>query len=372
MKIYKYRNSLSRAKSKLQQGYLTIGYIGGSITQHGRSAHNWPEPVTRWFVQQYPNARISVENAAIGATGSDLAVFRAERDLIRYECDLVFIEFAVNDNGSPSERRMRSREGLIRKLLAEGRSELVLVYTYCQDMYKSMSRGELPPSILEFEKLAEHYGISSIWMGLYAWKEVQAGLMTWDEWLPDGLHPTHRGSFSYGQCVIRFLEKGLQGETRLESAQPLTVKPDLPVPFHSKHWQHASLHPIEDVQLEGHWTFIRSNAVMPWVDRMLCTSAIGAKLSFTFLGCGLALAFDFGKKSSEFRYRLNGGESVTTLRERPEWCQDGGWLQIYWIDDELEHGMHHFELEVVHGDRAECKGTHFHLAMIGIISQTGG
>jgi hypothetical protein len=146
--------------------------------------------------------------------------------LIDRECDLIFIEFAVNDNGTPSERRMRAREGLIRKLLAEGRSQLVIMYTYCQDMYDEMSRSEVPASILEFEQLAEHYGISSVWMGLHAWNEVKKGRMTWDEWLPDGLHPTHRGSLSYGQSVISFLEREritAPSTERVDKEKPLTT-----------------------------------------------------------------------------------------------------------------------------------------------------
>jgi lysophospholipase L1-like esterase len=374
MEIYQNRSGLSRVKEKLKHGALTIGYIGGSITQHGRTQYNWPEPVSRWFVQQFPNARISVENAAIGATGSDLALFRAEADLINRDCDLVFIEYAVNDNSTPTERRMRSREGLIRKLLTDGRSDLVIVYTYCQDMYEPMSRGEVPSSIADFEKLVEHYGISSVWMGLNAWNEVQAGLMIWDEWLPDGLHPTHRGSLSYGQSVIGLLERELRTEDdqvgggyTTASVNVGTRTTSLPEPYNPHHYQFAELHPIEDVQLEGPWTYMRSNTVLPWVDRLLCTSAIGAKLVFSFRGRGLALAFDFGKKASEFKYRLDDGEWVTSNRERPDWCQDGGWFQIYWIAEDLEEGTHHIELEVVHGNRSDCKGTNFHLGLIGVV-----
>ncbi|WP_029192644.1 hypothetical protein [Paenibacillus harenae] len=72
-----------------------------------------------WLAEQFPDARISVENAAIGATGSDLAAFRAKRDLIDRGCDLVFVEYAVNDEGTPPEQRGRSREGLIRAKLRD-------------------------------------------------------------------------------------------------------------------------------------------------------------------------------------------------------------------------------------------------------------
>jgi hypothetical protein len=78
-------------------------------------------------------------------------VFRAQRDLIDRECDLVFVEFAVNDNGTPKETRMKTREGLLRKLLQDDRRDVVLVYTYCQEMYEDMVAGRMPSSIEEFE-----------------------------------------------------------------------------------------------------------------------------------------------------------------------------------------------------------------------------
>lgn len=364
METIRNRSDLTETRRKLQSGALTLGYIGGSITEDGRPSHNWPEPVTRWFVEKFPQARIVVENAAIGATGSDLALFRAERDLINRHCDLVFIEYAVNDYLTDSGKRMKAREGLIRKLLADGRSELILVYTYSQRMYEDMSRNRVPDSIAEFEQLAEHYGISSVWAGLHAWEEVARGRMAWDEWLPDGLHPTHRGSLSYGRSVISLLERQLTEQPRADKPVP---KQPLPQALHRDHWEHTEILPFAEVRLEGPWTIKRATALMPRVDQLLCTSAIGAKLSFTFKGRGLALAFDFGKKSSEFKYRIDGGEVITSNRDRPAWCGDGGWLRTYWIADELPDGEHRCELEVVHGDRDECRGTNFALGIIGIV-----
>ncbi|OPH48455.1 hypothetical protein BC351_08280 [Paenibacillus ferrarius] len=364
METIQVRNGLSQVRNKLETGQLTLGFIGGSITEDSSVLWNWPEPVARWFVESFPHARITVENAAIGATGSDLAVFRAERDLISRQCDLIFIEFAVNDYLTPSEQRMRAREGLIRKLLADGRSELVIIYTYSQRMYEEMSQGKAPASIAEFEQLAEHYGISSVWVGLHAWQEVKKGQMTWDEWLPDGLHPRHRGSLSYGQCVIAYLEKELI--TAPDRDSEVTPR-SLASPLNAHHWGNASTLSFEEVQLEGPWLIRRAAAHMPRVDQILTTAAIGAKLSFSFTGKGLALAFDFGKKSAEFTYQLDGGPAITTRRDRPNWCNDGGWFHIYWIADDLEEGLHHIELEVVHGNREDCTGTNFHLGLIGIL-----
>ncbi|MBB6733303.1 SGNH/GDSL hydrolase family protein [Cohnella zeiphila] len=350
--------------AKLKEGSLTVGFIGGSITD-GRPGHNWPEPVARWLAETYPDVRIAVENAGIGATGSDLAAFRAKRDLIDTGCDLVFVEFAVNDNGEPTERRNKTREGLLRQLLADGKRDVVLAYTYCQDMYEPMMDGRLPDSIAEFEALAEHYGIGSVWMGKHALEEVKLGRLRWEEWLPDGLHPTQRGSLSYGESVIALLQEALSG-IEVQGASAEASSAALPSALYAGNWQNVRFVPFEDVRAEGPWT-VRRWVTLHWIDRALSTFAVGAKLAFSFEGTVLALAFDFGKSSAEFRYRIDGGEWTTSNRERPDWCGASGWLRLETIADGLPPGRHEFELEVVHGNRPDCTGTNFDLAFIGVV-----
>ncbi|MFC5649421.1 SGNH/GDSL hydrolase family protein [Paenibacillus solisilvae] len=363
--IWQHRNPLQHTAGKLSDGQITIGFIGGSITD-GRPRHNWPEPVIAWFAETFPGKRIVVENAAIGATGSELAVFRAQRDLIDRGCDLVFIDYAVNDYDDAPDKRKRSREGLVRKLLEDGRRDVVLVHTYRQDMYSAMMERRLPDSIAELEELADHYGTGSVWMGLYALEEVNKGLMRWEEWLPDGLHPTSRGSLSYGQSVIAFLEKELASAQAGAHRDEQKTKESLPAPLHPKHWGLAYNLPLNEAELEGPWV-TRRFLHHTWIDQVLETAAVGAKLSFTFEGRGLSLGFDFGKTSAEFRYRIDEGPWRSESRERPDWCGDDGWYRTSFLGDDLEPGTHRLELEVIHGDRPDCRGTNFRLGHIGVI-----
>lgn len=360
-RVIRHRSPLRYTKHKLQKDKFTIGFLGGSITEAAPS-HNWPEPVIAWFAETYPNIRFIVENAAIGATGSDLAVFRAKRDILDRGCDLVFVEYAVNDYFEPVTKRIRSREGLIRQLKAAG-IEVVLVYTFIQDMYNSMIAGDVPESIAEWERIADHYGIGSVWMGQYALDEVRRGLMRWEEWLPDGLHPTSRGSLCYAQSVISYLRTELMND--FDSVTRTDVTP-LVDPLHELTWDNVELLPISRITGSGSWV-IRRTLKSCWYDQLLCTSAVGATLAFQFQGRGLVLGFDFGLTSSEFRYRIDEGEWLSSDRDRPEWCPDNGWFRPILLADGLQLGDHLCELEVVHGNQINCKGTQFHLAFIGLI-----
>jgi hypothetical protein len=313
-------------------------------------------------IDRFPNVRIREDNAAIGATGSELAVFRAQADLIDAGCDLVFVEFAVNDSGEESTKRARTREGLVRKLLAAGR-DVVFTYTFAQGFYEEINQGKVPASIQEFENLAAHYGIGSVWMSLHTLNEVKRGFLRWEEWLPDGLHPQLRGSLSYGQSVIAFLEKEL---LTAPSPGALPVGDNLPAPLDPLNWEHGYAFPFAKVKRTGPWLDKR-HLSMKWIDRILETAAPGAKLEFDFEGRVLTLGFDFGKNSSEFRYRLDGGDWTPVRRERPGWVGNDGWYRMTLISDKLPRRPYHFELEVTHGGQPDCTGTNFRLGLIGVV-----
>ncbi len=364
LRVYQNRRPLSYTQKAISEGHLTGDFIGGAITD-ARTRDRWPEPVIAWLVENYPDVRIKVENAAIGATGSDLAVFRAERDLLQRNCDLVFVEYAVNDRDQNAEIRRKAREGLIRKLLSRGACDVMLVYTFAQDMYKEMVEGNIPPSIGEFEQLAEHYQLNSVWVGLYALEELRKGRMKWEDWLPDGLHPQQRGSLSYAQAVSGYLKDKLS-EAR-DGLEELELK-CLPDPLYADNWEKTAFLSFDKVKTFGPW-YVERSCDSVWMDELLTTASVGAELQFEFEGRGLSLGFNFGKRSSEFEYALDGGAWETSCRERPVWCGDQGWFKIFHLADGLENGRHQLCLRVIHGDgdRSQWQGTNFKLAFIGVI-----
>jgi hypothetical protein len=360
--VLRHRRPLQRSAAALAAGRLTVGFIGGSITAP-KTGTRWPEPFAGWLSQRFPQAKIAIENAAIGATGSDLGAFRAQPEIVARGCELVFVEYAVNDVGTPTVRRNRTREGIIRQLLAAG-ADVVLVYTFSNEMLPDLQAGRVPPTVAEFEELAEHYGIGSVWMGLHALREVQGGLMSWHDWLPDGLHPEQRGSLSYAQAVMAFCEAEWDG---VRSAVAWQHRPVLPAALHPGSWESVRALDLAAVQTEGPWTLRRWVGCIG-VERALHTTAPGARLGFAFEGRGLLLGFDFGRLSSEVRYRIDGGEWQQTQRDRPEWCGDSGWYRPVHAAEDLAPGVHRFELETVVVPVAQGGGAVTTLGLIGVIA----
>ncbi|MCX5685484.1 MAG: hypothetical protein NT049_17645 [Planctomycetota bacterium] len=60
------REGLPNVLAKLAAGEeVRIGYLGGSITAQA----GWRVKTLKWFQEQYPKAKVSEINAAIGGTG---------------------------------------------------------------------------------------------------------------------------------------------------------------------------------------------------------------------------------------------------------------------------------------------------------------
>lgn len=342
---------------------MTVGFLGGSITAP-KTGTRWPEPFQRWLLDRFPGVRLTVENAALGATGSDLGAFRAASTVVARGCDLVFVEYAVNDFGTAADRRGRTREGLIRQLRRAG-IEVVLIHTYCGEMEPDLVAGRTPVSIAEFEELAERYGLSSIWAGLHAWEQVQRGRMTPKEWLPDGLHPEERGSLSYAEPIIAFCEEAWTRPAAGTDA-PKPAGAVLPAPLHPGCWEHVRVEDFAAADLEGPW-MVRNTPTCLGLDRVLWTTAPGARLRWRFRGRGVMLGFDFGRLSSEVRYRVDGGPWTQTERDRPEWCGDRGWYRPVIVAEDLAPGEHRLELETAAVAVRGGIGTETAIGLLGII-----
>lgn len=359
--VIRRRGDLPRSRSALQRGSLRLGFLGGSITAP-KTGTRWPEPLQRWLLDRFPGVRLTVENAALGATGSDLGAFRAGLTVLAHGCDVVFVEYAVNDFGTPSDRRGRTREGLLRQLIGAG-VDVVLVHTYCGEMEADFAAGRVPPSIEEFEALAERYHVSSVWAGVHAWRQVRRGLMTPEEWLPDGLHPEVRGSLSYVEPVIALCEDAWTGSG---SADEVRRAAPVPTPLHPGCWERVRVVDLTSAEVEGPWV-LRNTATCLGLDRIWWTVAPVARLGLSFVGRGLVIGFDFGRLSGEVRYRIDGGAWTQTERDRPEWCGDRGWYRPVVVAEDLAPGGHRLELETVAVAVRGGLGTETAIGLLGII-----
>ena len=94
--------SVAKVMAKARKGgEITVVFFGGSLTFGANASDpgvtSFRALVMEMLRQKYPEAKWRFYDAAIGGTGSTLAIFRMERDIFRRKPDLVILDFTLND-----------------------------------------------------------------------------------------------------------------------------------------------------------------------------------------------------------------------------------------------------------------------------------
>ncbi len=89
------------------------------------------------------------------------------------------------------------------------------------------------------------------------------------------------------------------------------------------------------------------------------------KIIFSFYGTGVYIGLDYGSLSAAFRWRIDGGEWSEVTHPLPTWVGQTGWFHLAQLAYDLESGKHDVEIESVLF--ADCEGSRFNLALIGVI-----
>lgn len=355
MEIINRRGALNCLKNAIKKGELCIGFVGGSITAGdenvGGSESNWFGFIRQWFKKNYADLKLTICNAGIGGTTSLSGLMRARAELIDTGCDIVFVEYAVNDS---AENDFRAEEGLTR-LLLDGQRDVVFVYTYSQKMYEDLSNDKIPNIILQFESIAQHYNIPSVWSGKYAYQAVKRGELSWEAWLPaagGNLHPHYLGSMYYAEPVLKLLEEEINGS----SGKEIFSGKNLPAAIDKNHFGNITEIPMVSWNYDNTWTKQRE-LKFPFYKWVLSTSADGAQLSFKFKGKMLAGNFNFGRNSGKILFSVDNGDYQVSDGIRAYYTPDKDWCLTQLFCTDLKDCEHTFKMKVFHGNNEDCKGT---------------
>ena len=296
---------------------LNIGYFGGSITEGAGASDaartSWRGLTTAWFSQEFPGAQIHEISAALGGTGSPLGAFRLHSDLLRDGPDLVFVEFAVNDDLADDDpqaalERSHALEGIVRHIKGElPQCEIVFVYTIAQSMVGALGADGLPRSTRLHETIARHYDIAAINVGQALLERIAAGAGDWDDFTIDGVHPSDVGYRIYADAVIGALQK-----MRVGAAQ---TSPPLPAPLDVAAWERAGLIGATEFWAPG-WTIeTEPPATMTaewhperYANRFLAATQPATELKISFSGSIVGLFYLIAPDSGDIEYSIDGGE----------------------------------------------------------------
>ena len=350
---------------------LTIGYLGGSITNGysasangGNIADSYVNRTTAWFEESFPEATIEAVNAGISDTATNFGVYRLEQHLMNTNGhdmpDLVFVEFTVNDwtydNGISQNASDLSRqiESLVRNIYSlNPYADIVFVFT---------ARSENVASRLEYVKVAENYGIPYVDMGIPMQKLMtekgasneSAGTYYYTT---DNLHPSGIGYGVYFEQIKKELTKHLI-DSAVYSATPKNRTETLPEQMNRSLWLEPKIIPASEFVLSGttsKWSGLNSS--MFGTSRTAQSSAVvtsdsffakgeDATAEFTFTGTSFGLIFGMNTSGFNIDYQIDGhGWKNATVDTELLSFQKYAHTQIFIFEQELAYGKHKIELK---------------------------
>ncbi|QIP13881.1 SGNH/GDSL hydrolase family protein [Spirosoma aureum] len=233
---------------------VNVAYIGGSITEAG---DGWRSLTFSWLRINYPQTSFNEINATIGGTGSNLGVFRMDRDVLAQKPDLVFVEFAVNDFGRTAEQLYQSMEGIVRKTWkANPNTDICFVYTLAENVLPDLVAGKFQASAQAMEAIADHYQIPSIHMGVEVARLYKEGKLVFTGkpeenpgkivFTTDKTHPLSKSGHPIYASVVR---KHLAEMESVTADKPHA----LPNPLASNNWETAQLVSLAELPPSSHW-----------------------------------------------------------------------------------------------------------------------
>lgn len=283
---------------------LTAGYFGGSITEGG-GENGWRASATKWLRSRYPEAEVIEIQAAIGGTGTELGVFRCDRDLLEACPDLVFLEFAVNDSGGSWEKTGSDTEAIIRKIYARNPyADIVMVYTITKSIADALAGGGRYVSRDVHDSLARRYGIPSADIGEALSRAVnESADGDWTRYAPDTVHPNAEGYAVYNEVMHAFMEGALSDEAGALSRKVL------PEPMFTGLLTGASLADAVSARGEG-WRTVEKSMCGRY-PHYIEALVPGASLEFEFTGSVAGVYWMMAEDSGDILYSADSGESGT-------------------------------------------------------------
>jgi lysophospholipase L1-like esterase len=318
------------------------------------------------FEARYPKSRFHVYDAAIGGTNSQLGVFRLERDVLRRDPDIVFLDFTANDDvNSGDPETLASYEAILRRLVGEARVPVVQVLF---PFKWNISRAALP----KMKRRDAHVALSRAYrtglgdaIGLIV-DRVEAKEETLDGiWETDGVHPGDRGYALFAEAAWNgYCEAVAEDRTCAAPAKPLHAETYAT----ARRFRLASLKALPAPWSRGKPKLTACNhdwLMSRWLDDLAIVSNAGPgktvstdpvpRLALTVRGSALFVFGECTPESGRFRVWIDGAAVAknpahvkgTDLFEGNRWGTGNGFL-VYEIARGLDPATpHRVEIEPV-------------------------
>lgn len=241
--------------AKAEKGQLlTIGFIGGSITEgsHADSIQGrYSTQFCRLLEKTFPKSDFNEINAGAGGTNSRFACSRLQSDLLYAKPDLIVVDFSVNDHIWDSVWSAKTFESLLRKCLqTEDIPVMIIHFTVEKGDNFNQKRNSI---------IANHYKLPVINYQTAVMNQIKAYKLKWKSVGFDGIHPNTQGHFVAAYLLQRFV-----ADAYVSKDNTISVKDVLPLPLYSDFYVDAEMLSVQNmakisITANAGWTIKEDN-----------------------------------------------------------------------------------------------------------------
>ena len=336
-----------------------VAFMGGSITQ----ADGWRQRVYKLLETRFPETRFEYVTAGIASTGSTTGAVRLGADVLsKGKIDLLFVEFAVNDNqdsARSTSAAIRAMEGIVRQLRRQNpAADIIFTHFVNSAHIKDYNKGIIPDEIMSHERVAEYYQIPSIHLAREVADAGRAETYTFEEY--GGTHPKAHGQKVYAARVgVRF-KKAWPGELPGNAAAVAHKMPEKLIDALSyvrgRYLDRSAITAGQWKMGVPKWSEKPGRLRAFFVDReFVHCETPGAPLTAAFTGTAIGAYVLAGPDAGILEYSIDGGEfgSVDLYHRHSAGLH---YPRTVMFDAELEDGKHEIVLRLAEKSGEKSRG----------------
>jgi len=293
-------------------GKGTVAFLGGSITE----MNGYRPMVCELLKKRFPKTAFTFIPAGISSTCSTTGSFRFGTDVLgQGPVDLLFVEFAVNDDQDAHHTReacIRGMEGIVRHARqANPAMDIVMTFFVNEQILKTLQAGQTPLTIEAHTAVAEHYSVPTIHLAKEVAEGIAGGTLTWEKF--GGVHPAPFGN----ELCARMIDELFSRAWAKPLAAEATLNPSLVplTPLDPLNYAQGRFIAIGEAKVKQGWV----SGVPDWKALkggkrprftsvpMLCATEPGAELTLAFEGTAVGAYVVAGPDAGVVEASIDGG-----------------------------------------------------------------
>lgn len=336
-----------------------VAFLGGSITFNP----GWRQMTGDYLQNKFPSTEFEFINAGIPSLGSTPGAMRISSDVLsKGTIDLLFVEAAVNDatNEIKPLQQLRGMEGIIYQARRSNPCmDIIMMHFADQDKMADYDNDRIPEVIVQHEKAAEYYYVSSINLAKEVNNRIINGEFTWRDDFKN-VHPSPFGQGIYFRTIKHFFDVSWKEQPASEMRpHELPSKALDPFSYINGHFM-----PVGKAKRGKGWVVSKN-----WkpedkaqtrdgfvnVD-VLEASQPGAILKMKFKGTAIGVFVTAGPDAGILEYSIDGS-AFKKVDQFTKWSKN---LHLPWLimlEDELTDSIHKLILRMAEEKNPASRGT---------------